>query len=134
METDIPSQIFIYYKNVLLVSRSAVTKYHKLCDLNKVNLLSQLKSKIRMLDLKTLKEGYLLVFTFCLLFMSLHSVFSLCLSLYQSSPLILGESFNTGSYYETHAGLELMILLPLSPKCWDYQCALLHLASQFPFW
>jgi hypothetical protein len=34
--------------------------------------------------------------------------------------------FETGS---VQAGFELEILLPLPPKCWDYNCAPLHLAS-----
>jgi hypothetical protein len=28
--------------------------------------------------------------------------------------------FETGSHYATQAGLKTMILLPQSPKCWDY--------------
>jgi hypothetical protein len=37
-------------------------------------------------------------------------------------PLIAFESFitNTGSHYVAQAGLELVILLPQPPKCWDY--------------
>jgi hypothetical protein len=29
--------------------------------------------------------------------------------------------FETGSHYVAQAGLELLILLPQSPKCWDYR-------------
>jgi hypothetical protein len=33
-----------------------------------------------------------------------------------------------GSHYVAKTGLELMILLPLPPECWDYWCAALCLA------
>jgi hypothetical protein len=35
----------------------------------------------------------------------------------------------TGSGDVTQAGLELLILLPLFPKCWDYRPISLHLTS-----
>jgi hypothetical protein len=37
--------------------------------------------------------------------------------------------FGTWSHYVPQAGLELRILLPHSPDCWDYRCALLRSAS-----
>jgi hypothetical protein len=37
--------------------------------------------------------------------------------------------FETGSLYVAQAGFELSILLPQLPECWDYRCALPHLAK-----
>jgi hypothetical protein len=31
--------------------------------------------------------------------------------------------FETGSHYVSQAGLELTVLLPQPPECWDYRCA-----------
>jgi hypothetical protein len=36
--------------------------------------------------------------------------------------------FETGSHYVAHTVLELTIILPQLPKCWDYRCA-----TSFPF-
>jgi hypothetical protein len=37
--------------------------------------------------------------------------------------------FETGSHYVAETGLDLMILLPPPPKCWDYKCVPSHPAS-----
>jgi hypothetical protein len=37
----------------------------------------------------------------------------------------------TGSLYVVQGGLELAILLPQPPECWDYRCARSHLAILF---
>jgi hypothetical protein len=37
--------------------------------------------------------------------------------------LVLVLVFETGSSYVSQAGLKFKILLPLSPKGWDYRCA-----------
>jgi hypothetical protein len=34
----------------------------------------------------------------------------------------------TGSHFVAQTGLELVILLPLPLKCWDYRCVPSHLA------
>jgi hypothetical protein len=34
--------------------------------------------------------------------------------------------FDTGYHYVAQAAFELVILLPQSPKCWDYRPELLH--------
>jgi hypothetical protein len=34
---------------------------------------------------------------------------------------VFGVFFETGSHYVPQAGLELMILLPQPPQCWDYR-------------
>jgi hypothetical protein len=39
--------------------------------------------------------------------------------------------FETQSYYVAKADLKLMILLPQSPKCWEYKCSPPHLESKF---
>jgi hypothetical protein len=39
--------------------------------------------------------------------------------------------FETGFPYVAQAGLELTVLLPLSPKCWDYSCIPPYLALIF---
>jgi hypothetical protein len=38
----------------------------------------------------------------------------------EKCPLIF--FFKTGSHYVAQVGLELLILLPLPPKCFDYRC------------
>jgi alanine-alpha-ketoisovalerate/valine-pyruvate aminotransferase len=43
------------------------------------------------------------------------------------SFLLLFYVFETESFCGTQAGLTLMILLPLPPKCWDYRCVPLSL-------
>jgi hypothetical protein len=37
--------------------------------------------------------------------------------------------FETGSHSVTQANLELSILLPQPPKCWDYRCVAPHPAK-----
>jgi hypothetical protein len=41
--------------------------------------------------------------------------------------------FETGSLYGTQAGLELSILLPQPPKCWDNRCEPASLPFSLPF-
>jgi hypothetical protein len=41
--------------------------------------------------------------------------------------------FEVGFCYVAQAGLKLMILLPQSPRCWDYKCVPLYLSPVFSF-
>jgi hypothetical protein len=45
--------------------------------------------------------------------------------------LVLALFFETGSHYVAQAGLELSILLPQPPECWDSKSALPRLAFKF---
>jgi hypothetical protein len=41
--------------------------------------------------------------------------------------------FETVSQYAAHSGLELTVLLPQTPKCWDYRCEPTHLSNTDTF-
>lgn len=49
--------------------------------------------------------------------------FLICSTLYIGNLAVTCVLFCDGSFYITQVDLEIVILLPLLPECWDYRCA-----------